>query len=197
MISKLADLATVKICKYNSYTLEEDVEKINYGLKVVLGESIKLMILLIIFFSIGMLKYFMFSLLILMSIRLFAGGLHFSTTLECLVFTTAFFIVTSYIAPSISFTSYNVYFLLGLITLILISTKAPKPNPNRPIKCKKRRRILKSLSIFFTLIWFLILMFCIKNIKLINCGISTLLLQAIQLLDFKGGFNYDKNLRNF
>jgi accessory gene regulator B len=192
MISKLADLATDKICKYNSFTLEE-TEKINYGLKIVLGESFKLIIIVCIFLAIGMLKYFLFSLIILMSIRIFAGGLHFNTTLKCLVFTMAFFIVTSYIAPNISLSNYNIYSLLGLLILIIISIRAPETNPNRPIKDKKRRGILKCLSIFFTLIWFFILIFHIKNIKLINCGISTLLLQAIQLLNFEGGYkNYDK-----
>lgn len=192
MISKLANLVTVKICKYNSYTLEE-VEKINYGLKIILGESFKLIILLILFFSIGMLKYFMFSLIILMSIRIFAGGLHFNTTLKCIVFTIAFFMVTSYIAPNISSSSYFIYSLLGLFALIVISIEAPKPNPNRPIKSKKRRRILQSLSIFFVFIWFFTLIFYIKNIKLINCGISTLLLQAIQLLNFNWRYKYEKS----
>ena len=185
MIYRLAGLLTNKMIKYNFYS-EEEIEKIDYALKALLGEAFKLLVLYIIFFTLGKINLFIFSLLILMTIRIFAGGIHFNTTFKCLLFTILFFIVTSFIAPNIYIRNFNICYLIGIISFIIICIKSPCPSPKRPIKSKKRRRILKNLSIFSTAIWLFILFIYVKDIQLINCGISTLLLLSVQLLSIKG-----------
>ena len=191
MIYRLAGLLTNRIRKYNFYS-EEEIEKIDYALKAILGEAFKLVVLLIIFFFLGKVNFFMFSLLILMTIRSFSGGIHFDTTFKCLVFTILFFLVTSFIAPNININYLNINYTLGIISFIIICIKSPCPSPRRPIKRKKRRRILKNLSIFSTAIWLYILFGYVKNVQLLNCGISTLFLLSVQLINIKGVFPMKK-----
>jgi accessory gene regulator B len=184
MIYRISNLITNKICKYKLYSKDE-IEKIDYALKALLGEGFKLVILFIIFFYLGKLHFFFFSLLLLMTIRSFAGGMHFDTTFKCLVFTTLFFIVTSFIAPNILIKNFNTYYILGSISFIIICIKSPCPSHKRPISNKKRRRILKNLSIISTAVWLFILLIYVDDVELINCGISTLFLLSIQLINIK------------
>ena len=96
MIDKLSGLFTNKISEYSSYS-EEEIKKIDYALAVLLGESAKLIILYILFFFLGMLDFLIFSLIILITLRSFSGGIHFDSNFMCLIFTMLFFLITSYI----------------------------------------------------------------------------------------------------
>lgn len=187
VINRLAYTLTNYIRSNSDFTNSDDLDKINYAIETILNEAFKILILLILFSALGKLRYFNFSIIILLSIRIFSGGLHSKTFLGCLLWTTLFFTTTSIVAPIIPKVSIGIYYLISLFNLSVIITKSPYPNPNRPIKSKKRRQVLKILAIFFTIFWIIALLFFTNDISYLNCGIFTILLQSLQLLYIKKG----------
>lgn len=187
VINRLAYTLTNYIRSNSDFTNSDDLEKINYAIETILNEAFKIIILLILFSILGKLRYFNFSMIILLSIRIFSGGLHSKTFLGCLLWTTLFFTATSIVAPIIPKISIGIYYLISLFNLSVIITKSPYPNPYRPIKSKKRRQVLKILAVFFAMFWTIVLLFFTNDICYLNCGIFTILLQSLQLLYVKKG----------
>ena len=185
MINKLAFKLTCYIEKSSEFNKLEELEQIQYALTTILNEVFKIIILIILFGVIGNLNYLLFSMIILLSIRFFSGGLHAKTLLGCLMWTTLFFTLTSIIAPLVPKLNTSIYYILSLLNLVVIILQAPYPNPRRPIKRKKRRQYLKILAISFSLFWTYILLFYINNLNYLNCGMATILLQSAQLIYIK------------
>jgi accessory gene regulator B len=182
MINKLAFKLTCYIKNNSKFNNPQESEQIQYAITTILNEVFKIIILLILFSVIGNLKYLLFSMMILLSIRLFSGGLHAKTLLGCLMWTILFFTLTSIIAPLLPKLSPYIYYILSLLNLAVIIIKSPYPNPKRPIKNKKRKQYLKILAISFSLFWTYILLFHLNNSTYLNCGIATILLQSLQLI---------------
>jgi len=182
MINKIAFNLTCYIENNSKFNKPEELEQIQYAVATILNETFKILILIILFGIIGNLNYFLFSMLILLSIRLFSGGLHAKSLWGCLIWTTLFFTLTSVIAPLIPKLNPYVYYILSILNLAVIIVQAPFPNKKRPIKKKKRKQYLKILAVFFSILWTYILLFKINNSIYLNCGIATILLQASQLI---------------
>lgn len=182
---------TIKITNYietNSDIKNEDrLAEINYALQVMFNEILKILILVMLFLALGRLGYFLFSLGILISIRTFSGGYHCNTTLKCLLVSALFFFITSYIGLELPKLSIYVYYLITLISIVIVVSNAPFPNKKRPMRSQKRRFTLKLISIFFTILWTSILLFFIKDSSYINCGFLTILLAIIQIIPIKKG----------
>ena len=128
MISKLAYKITEYI-KQNSDIFDcNDIERINYSLQVILDESFKLITLTTVFLCLGKLNYFLSSLLIFLSIRIFAGGYHAKTTLSCLISSILIFLITSYFCILLPKFYIAVYFLISFISLLIAIIYALFPN---------------------------------------------------------------------
>jgi accessory gene regulator B len=185
MLKSFADKFTLYI-KENSYiTNPEDIEKINYSLQIILNETFKIVILLILFSIIGKLNYFLFSLAILLSTRTFSGGYHSNSTLSCLFSTTIFFLCTSILAPLVPKFNIEVYYILAVISITTFLLKSPCKNKLRPTKNKKRILHFKIISTCLTSFWMIILLFFIHNSSYVNCGFLTILIQLPQLIYLK------------
>lgn len=182
MTHNLSGKITMFISNNSNIRNADDLEKINYALETILNEILKGIILIILFIILGKLNYFLFSLLILISIRTFSGGFHSKTFLGCLLLTTLYFIITSFVALVLPRLDQSIYYLLSLINILIIIKRAPYPNPFRPIKNTKRRQRLRLLAIFFIILWTLILLFFIDSTAYLNCGVLTIFFQTIQLL---------------
>ena len=163
MINKLAFNLTCYIGNNSNFKSSEELEQIQYSLITILNEIFKIITLIILFKSIGKLNYLLFSMIILLSIRLFSGGIHAKTLFSCLMWTTLLFTLTSVIAPLIPELSPCIYYLLSLLNLTVIIIQAPYPNSKRPIKKKKRKLYLKILAVSFSIFWTYILLFYINN----------------------------------
>lgn len=190
-MNKVIHELTIKITNYietNSDIKNEDrLAEINYALQVMFNEILKILILVMLFLALGRLGYFLFSLGILISIRTFSGGYHCNTTLKCLLVSALFFFITSYIGLELPKLSIYVYYLITLISIVIVVSNAPFPNKKRPMRSQKRRFTLKLISIFFTILWTSILLFFIKDSSYINCGFLTILLAIIQIIPIKKG----------
>lgn len=76
MTHKVCGKITMFISNNSDIKNIDDLEKINYALVTILNEIFKGIILIILFIIVGKLNYFLFSMLILISIRTFSGGFH-------------------------------------------------------------------------------------------------------------------------
>lgn len=180
MLQKLA----CYICKYE--TSDKDaIIKVTYALKCIFNHLYKLLFLIILFSILGKINYFCFSLIILFSIRTFSGGMHFNTSISCLIFTTGFFIITALISTYIPSLPNTVYIILMFISLTIIAIKSPVTTSKRPIISITRFKILKWGSIITTISWVCFLLFYLKSINFINCGTLTITIQSLQLLKLK------------
>lgn len=180
LINKIASRVTTLICK-NTIVKENDEEKIKYALLVFMNEVVKLIILISIFLFIGKFNYFVFSIVILLTLRTFSGGKHFNSSLKCLAISMVFFIITCIVFIDYITIPIKLNYLIIFISLILIVVFSPCPNPKRPIRHKKRRWRLKIISIFLSILVASILFF-LKNEKLLCCGTMSMFLQALQLI---------------
>lgn len=185
MIMNLALKLTSFIEKNSDIKNNDDLERINYSIQTILSETFKIVILIILFLVLGKINYFLFSMAILFSIRIFSGGCHSNTTIKCLLWSSLFFLITSLIGPFIPKLNILVYYTAALFSITVIFIKSPCPNKNRPIKIQKRRWYYKFISTFFMIFWLIILFFFIKNSTYLNCGFLTILLQILQLIPKK------------
>lgn len=195
MLNKITLQITNYIALNGNIKDQGDLDRINYSLQVILGDLLKTIILVCMFLSLGKIKYFLFSLLILSSMRTFLGGYHCKTFTTCFCFSLVFFLLTSFVGPMIPRLSNNIYYIISLINILILILYTPFPNIKRPIKTKKRRQNLKILSIFSLIFWTSLLCFKFKNTSYINCGFLSLMLQTYQKILFvKGDIHYEKTL---
>lgn len=202
MIDRWATSLTLMLSKDTNMT-NEDSQKICYALNVILQESIKLILLFAIFIIINKLNLFLFSLSILISIRTFSGGFHFESNIKCFFVSLIFFLLSCSLSQVAINVPISYYHIAALLSIIIIAIGAPKPSKNRPIRSIKRKQNLKILSIIFTILWYYILFFYVKNSYLLKCGMLTIIMQSVQLLNInklrrdKSWIIYLENLRDF
>lgn len=187
MLKNLSYKLTCYIENNSDIKSNDDLEKINYSIQAILNETFKIIVLTILFSSLGKINYFLFSIIILFSIRIFSGGRHADTTLKCLLWSTLFFLITSLAAPMMPRLNIFIYYTMSLLSIIIVYLSSPYPNSKRPIKNKKRRWHLRFISTFFITFWVIILLFFINNTAYLNCGFITILLQILQLVPIKKG----------
>jgi accessory gene regulator B len=180
MINKLALQLTSLICT-EDYNNAKDRARIQYGLSVILGEGFKIVFLIMFFNIINYQKYFYFSLLILISTRVFSGGVHLKGNLNCLLITTLIFICTSVLAPLVPRLSIVYYSLIGIVSFAIVLIRAPICSVRRPIKDNMKKLQYKFIAALSVALWTIILLF-LDNTQYVNCGFSTMLLQNVQLV---------------
>ncbi|MBZ9626338.1 accessory gene regulator B family protein [Clostridium sp. FP2] len=191
MISILSNKMTLYIKENSNIKTDEDLEKINYALQAVIGETFKIAILISLFLILGKINYLLFSMMILFTLRSFVGGYHCDTTLKCLLYSTILFLITSLIGPLLPIFNVLFYYTISALSIFIVAIYAPFLNKKRPIKSKKRRWIIKLISIFVTIFWFSILLFYINSSTYLNCGFLTIILEVIQFLLTRKEYDYE------
>lgn len=158
--------------------------KIEYSIQVILGDLSKLTIIFLIFLCLNQLPLFLLSYAILFSTRTLVGGIHCKTFKSCLIASIMHFTVV--LLFSILSAKFNTYFYMVffIIFFAIVYKYAPCVNKKRPIKNKKRLKILSLMSLTF---W-TILFFKLSNVQTCNCIFVSILIQIVQLiiLNIKG-----------
>lgn len=180
MINKLAVNLTSLICT-ETYDNARDRAKIQYGLSILLSEGFKIISLLVLFNIFHKAWYFYFSMLILLTTRVFSGGVHLKSALHCLILTTLFFILTSIVAPTVPKQSIILYLSMSILSLLIVLVRAPICSVRRPIKEKNKKLQYKFIAAASIVSWTIILL-NLQSTSLVNCGFSTIFLQSIQLV---------------
>lgn len=157
--------------------------KIRYGLELLKNEIYKLVILLIFFLCIGKLPEYLFSLAILLPVRIYSGGLHMRSNICCFVFSFCFTSLSVCIFPLIKTTA-SFDAVIYITAFILIAVLSPFSSPKKPITTKSRYIFFKGMSCLMcaiSIVIFLIL-YHHGNINFAHVGMWTIFLQSLQLL---------------
>jgi len=142
---KLSELC-IKFIKTNTDKDEEELEKIKYGIEVILINIFKLAILFITARIFGILGYTFIAFISFAILRTFASGIHASSSIKCIV--TNFFVFFSIVYLSIYCSlSKSLVVAVFFISLIIIILYSPADTEYRPIISKKLRKTLKLKSI--------------------------------------------------
>ena len=166
----------------NGLLTEQDLLKINYSLQVIIGDTVKLMIIFCLFFLLNELPIFTLSLIILITTRPLWGGIHCKTFNTCLFVSMIYFLTILLFSKCYFEFSNKFYIVMFIITFIIISVYAPCRNKKRPIINRLR---LKIFSIISLSCW-TIIFFRSSNMYIRNCIYMSILFQLIQIIIING-----------
>ena len=165
--------------QYPKYS-DDKLDEIMYGVEGIYLTITKTIIIFLLAFLLGIAKELFFLLLSFNFIRLFAFGMHADKSWICLVFSSTIFIGGAFICKYIHINELMLY-LLYFIALIIIVLYSPADTVKRPLVRKNKRLRFKLLSIFITIIYFIITMLTTNNL-IINYLIIGLLIECILIL---------------
>ena len=144
-----------KLCDYVIKKIKEKVEDINdekevvidFGVRLLIGEVPKIILLIIIGFLLGFGWYTVIMFLLLAPYRSNTGGFHLKTHLGCMLTTIVLYLVPIIIAKTITITNQTIFYsMIGFVTImsiILIAKYVPADTENIPILAKKDRKMKK------------------------------------------------------
>ena len=141
-----------------NYSDELTLIKVRYALEVLKNESVKFIILGIIFYLAGYLGVYLFSFAFLIPNRIFSGGLHMKTGIRCFFFSVCFFAALIFLTPLISVDD-RVLMVMTAVAWLLIIIFSPVASSQKPIVtvtkyyyCKMLSGIITALSLIFLLL---------------------------------------------
>ena len=166
---------------------DERAEVINYGLQLVFGEIPKTLILFLFAYMLGVLRYTILALLLIVPYRTFSGGVHLKTHIGCIIATNLFYVGNAFLSKSISIEPFYIkYILIAIIwifSVFMIKLYAPADTENVPILRKKDRTLKRNLS-YITMTLTLFVSIFITNSTISNLLIFGTLLQTISISKF-------------
>lgn len=136
--------------KDNINKTETELEKIQYGIHVILINVFKLLLLFITAYFLGILDYTIIAYISFAALRSFASGVHADSSIKCIITNYIIFLGNVYL--SLSFSLKKVYVAaIFAISLILVILYAPADTEERPLMSKNLRDRLKAKSILIVL----------------------------------------------
>jgi accessory gene regulator B len=162
-ITKKLSNTFLQFIKNNTSTSKEDLEKIYYGIQVIMLTTSKSILLFTTAYLLGIFKYTFIAYIALTFIRCFASGIHLSSTLQCITLTFTLYFVNVYLSLNLS-TNIIIQSTIFIISFILILLYAPADTEERPLVSKKLRRDLKIKSTVVLIILFIIILFIKNNV---------------------------------
>lgn len=160
---------------------EDDIDMMRYSLQAILWEIEKVIIIFVIFALMGYPIHYLVTLIVLMSIRVFAGGYHSKSSFGCLFITFSGFFLAIYVLPQIPLNNLAILVLSGLSLLVTLLA-APIRSVQKEAVQKKDKDMQKKMTAFvITTIW-LILLFINKTNTYAFPALWMIVLQNAQLL---------------
>lgn len=163
--------------KVNSKYSNKELKEIEYGLTGIYLTISKIIIISIIAYFIGIFKEMMIFMLFFNIIRTTAFGLHATKSWICLLTSLITFLGIPLICKYLNINIFIKY-LVGVLNISLIYLNAPADTKNRPIVNNKRRKKLKLISTFISII-FIISCILVDNNFISNCLLFSLILENI------------------
>ena len=155
--------------------------KICYGLEALLGAIIKCTFAPIIFLLFGVLKQSLIAMLTFAILRYASGGTHLKTFIGCLFASIAIFVSIGLLAKILLINDY-LYYVLNIFSFIIIALRSPIDPPEKPIKTKQKRYVMKFLSIVILLL----LIYISSKTNEIDVKNSIIVAMYIQVLSLTG-----------
>lgn len=163
--------------KYDYSELE--CRRILYILQIMISETGKCILLFAIFTLQHKTNAFLISLITLLSIRCFSGGLHFSSFLKCTLFTLCFFECSVMLAHFLNL-NLVVKLLFLLLCLVINAGIEPIQSPQRPALSVPMKRRFRNITCLLVLFYSVVIVVFQEN-AFTNICFWTVTLHTIQL----------------
>lgn len=164
----------------NTYHFTDlEMRRLDFTLTMFFYEISKFIILAILFSAVGLFQEYAMSILVLMPIRIFSGGIHFNHYISCFLFTSVFFTVPILLRS----VSPDEPVRLSLMAICLLATFliGPVTSPKRPPITYKRYSSFRLISTGLLLIY-LFLSEVFRVLPYENICFWVVILQTIQLI---------------
>lgn len=171
------------ICKYNNFT-KDKTEEIQYSMRLLVYEIVKIVIITIIFSILGYLKEIVLIMSTMICLKPFTGGYHEISQKRCLIAT----IILSYFIILISKNSdlnYTSIILIGVINIFSIYNQAPIVNRCMPITKSSLIKRNNLIAVVNSIILTILSIFIIKYRVYSNIIIWTLTINVCLMFNFK------------
>lgn len=159
-----------------------DKVRISYSLDLVLGEGEKLMLLMLFFMLFEKTFFLMLALSVLMSLRIYIGGIHFSTRFRCFSFTLFFFICV-YFFSSLIYVNKIIGLMICGVALVNICLCAPLASKHRILVSEKGKIKLKKRAMIVMIVWLVV--YIMSSVGVSNIIIWTVTIQQLEILYYK------------
>lgn len=197
IISKKLSIKCVDFIAHNTSTSEYDLEKIYYGIQVIIINLFKLVILLTTAYFLGIFKYTFIAFMVFATLRCFASGVHANSSLQCILCNYILFLGNVYLSINISYSLLvgTIVFTMSFISMLLY---APADTEDRPIISKKLRKGLKFKSIIVIVIFYAISLLIengiYSNLILFAILEESLIITPLAYKLFRKNYNNYKNI---
>lgn len=154
--------------------------RLNYFFSCIIYEGSEIILFLLFFALTKHIKGFLYSILILLPLRVISGGLHFKHYLSCLAFSFGYFYLV--IVPlSDSMPAYNVTLVTLCIGILINCYIGPVTSDSRPVLSAEDIKRGK-LHIFIATIYDTLLTMLFYDTELAPVGFWTIMLHSVQLI---------------
>ena len=154
--------------------------RLNYFFSCMIYEGSKIILFLLFFTLIGHLKGFLYSMLILLPLRIISGGLHFKHYLACLVFSFSYFYLVT-IPLNGLIPTYGITLVVLCICIFINSYIGPVTSDSRPELSSEDIKRGK-LHIFIATFYDTLLTVVLYDTPLAPIGFWTIMLHSLQLV---------------
>ena len=193
MLNKCATYLTNKLNNNINFSNEEKDIYV-YGFELLLSTLLSTISIFAISLAYKNIFFFLFFILFFYSLRLFCGGFHAKTYLQCFILTNLIFVSTIVLSKVVMLINLkNIMPLLVFLGFCVIFYYAPIENGNHPYsktKYQKFRIISRILAMVYMLIFLCVYVFVDTDIIVINASWSYIwvsLMIVIAKLKEKGG----------
>lgn len=197
MIDKLSNRITKFLVRNNHNISEDKAEIIDYGLNILIYQSLLILLILALALFLGLLIYIAITLVIFAILRIFAGGAHASSRIQCAIMNFAVLFGTVILAKYLWAESYFPSIVVYIVNLLIVCFYAPGDTIERPIISPKLRRRQKTISILIIICLFISALIIWKHDKVVYniflvCPLLTLIiLTPIGYRLFKSKHSYE------
>lgn len=185
---------TVNVMKLRLKDMNEDkCEIVNYGIYVLLSTIVKMLILLVVSYFLGIFVYCIAAMASIAVLRTFFGGVHSKTFLGCLFANSALVLLDVYasiLSPVKNYFYINTaIYILCFITVVLY---VPADHENKPVESKKQKSRLKLTSLTILIIHYLVSLFFLKQ-PYSNIMAASALISSISTLPLVYKITFNKH----
>lgn len=164
MISQLSHKLAIKLCQYSNR--KQEVEYVRFGLEIVLGGLLKIILLLILSSLFGVVHIMLAAFLTFAFFRSITGGQHFSTYLRCLMagllLLLGISIITTKFLMNLSIEIHLVLLAISILFAMILTYFYAPSNHFYKISTQQQRNKLRQLAFLMICLWGTVLLFLFK-----------------------------------
>lgn len=157
-----------------------DKAKLNYFFSCIIYEGSKIILFLLFFALTQRLKGFLYSMIILLPLRIISGGLHFKHYLSCLAFSFGYFYLVNVLLSGLM-PSYSITLVVLCICIFINYYIGPITSDSRPVLSAEDIKRGK-LHIVIATVYDTLLTALFYETELAPIGFWTIVLHSVQLI---------------